>query len=75
MQTITKKSIIAFYLEFVNNFLTVKRMADYYDMPVDDCLYLIELGKRYNEIGDKLVLSDTMKEIDVDRKNILTGPY
>lgn len=50
MQTITKQSVIAFYLEYVNNFLTIARMAEYYDMPVEDCLYLVELGKRYNEI-------------------------
>lgn len=49
METVTKKSIVAFYLEFVNNFLTIERMAEYYEMPVEDCKYLIELGKRYNE--------------------------
>ncbi len=50
MQTITKQSVIAFYLEYVNNFLTIQRMSEYYDMPYDDCAYLVELGKRYQQI-------------------------
>ena len=48
METITKQSVIAFYLEFVNNFLTIERMAEYYEMPTEDCKYLIELGKKYS---------------------------
>lgn len=48
MQTITKQSVIAFYLEYVNNFLTIERMAEYYDMPFEDCKYLIEIGKKYH---------------------------
>ena len=46
---VTKNSLIRFYLEYVNNFLTIERMAEYYEMPKEDCLYLIELGKKYNE--------------------------
>jgi hypothetical protein len=48
MQRITKKSVISFYLEYVNNFLTVGRMAEYYEMPKDDCNYLIDLGRKYH---------------------------
>ena len=48
MQTITKQSVISFYLEYVNNFLTIERMAEYYEMPEADCLYLVELGKKYH---------------------------
>lgn len=48
MQTITKKSIIDFYLEFVNDFLTIERMAEYYEMTFEDCKYLIELGEKYH---------------------------
>jgi hypothetical protein len=47
MQTITKQSLIAFYLEFINNFLTIERMAEYYDMPFEDCKYLLKLGAKY----------------------------
>jgi hypothetical protein len=51
METITKKSVAAFYREFVNNFLTIERMAEYYEMPIEDCRYLVELGRKYhNEI-------------------------
>lgn len=48
MQTITKKSVIAFYLEYFNNFLTIERMAEYYEMPEDDCRYLVDMGMRYH---------------------------
>lgn len=48
MQTITKKSLIAFYLEFINNFLTIEKMAEYYGMPQNDCEYLIKLGSKYH---------------------------
>lgn len=49
MQTgITKQSVIAFYLEYVNNFLTIKRMAEYYDMDEDNCLYLVNMGKQWH---------------------------
>lgn len=46
MATVTKKSLIDFYLDYVNNFLTIEKMAAYYDMPEEDCQYLVELGKK-----------------------------
>ena len=46
---VTKNSLIRFYLEYVNNFLTIERMAEYYEMPKDDCEYLVNLGRKYNE--------------------------
>jgi len=49
MQTITKKSVIHFYLEYLNNWLSIARMAEYCEMPETDCLYLVELGKKYFE--------------------------
>ncbi len=45
MNTITKKSVVDFYLDYVNNFLTIERMAEYYEMPVEDCRYLVDLGR------------------------------
>ena len=48
MQTITKQSVIAFYLEYANNFPTIERMAEYYEMPKEDCEYLVELGRKYH---------------------------
>lgn len=47
MNTVTKQSLIAFYLEFVNNYLTISKMAEHYEMPEDDCKYLVELGEKY----------------------------
>jgi len=44
--TITKKSLIDFYLEWVNNFLTIRYMAEFYEISEEDCLYLVELGKK-----------------------------
>lgn len=49
MTTITKSSVISFYLEFVNNFLTIERMAEYYEMPEEDCQYLVDMGRKYNQ--------------------------
>ena len=51
METITKKSIAAFYREYLNNFLTITRMSEYYEMPESDCQYLIDLGRKYHEEG------------------------
>jgi len=49
MQTVTKHSLISFYLDYVNNFLTISRMAEYYEMPEEDCKYLVDLGRKLNE--------------------------
>lgn len=44
-----KKKLIEFYLDYVNNFITVKRMAEYYEMETPHVQRLIEIGKIYNE--------------------------
>lgn len=44
-----KKQLIEFYTDWVNHFLTVERLADYYDIEVDDALELISIGKKYHE--------------------------
>jgi hypothetical protein len=43
-----KEVIIRFYVEYVNNFLTIERMAEYFEMTIEDCRYLVELGKKYH---------------------------
>ncbi len=55
MNTLTKKSVIAFYLEFVNDWLTIERMAEHYEMPFDDCKYLLSLGSKYHieQVGER----------------------
>jgi hypothetical protein len=45
----TKQSLINFYLEYTNNWLTIERMSEYFEMPYEDCLYLVELGRKYHE--------------------------
>ena len=42
-----KKELIAFYLDFTNNFITASHMADFYEMKKEDCLTLIKLGCNY----------------------------
>lgn len=55
MQQITKNSLANFYREFLNNYLTTAKMAEHYEMPEADCIYLIELGKKFhNEIAEDL---------------------
>jgi len=67
--TITKKSLIAFYLEYFNDYLTVTNMAEHYEMPEEDCRYLIALGKKYNDelhqLKDKKVTSNIKNKYDL----------
>lgn len=44
-----KQKLIEFYLDYVNNFLTVERMAEYYEMETPHVQRLIEMGNIYNE--------------------------
>jgi len=44
-----KKKLISIYLEYLNDFLTVSRMAEYYGLSVEDMSTLIEMGKKYSK--------------------------
>ncbi len=44
-----KKELIAFYLDWVNSWLTVEKMAENYGLLDEECLYLIAIGKRLHE--------------------------
>lgn len=44
-----KQTLIDFYLDYVNNFITVKGLAAYYGLDLTDATVLIELGKKYHE--------------------------
>lgn len=46
---LTTQSLINYYLEYLNQWLTITRMAEYYEMPYNDCEYLVQLGKKYHE--------------------------
>jgi len=38
----------AFYLEYLNNFMTVKGIAEYYDIPESQASLLINTGRKIN---------------------------
>jgi hypothetical protein len=42
-----KKYLIEFYLDWVNNFLTVAKMASNYGITDEECHQLIEIGRKY----------------------------
>lgn len=59
MQTVTKQSVIAFYLEYLNQYLTIDKMAEHYEMTKEDCEYLILLGQKYHgEALQKIKFTD-----------------
>ncbi len=39
------------YLDYVNNFITVARFAEYYHITNEQALYVISEGKRVHEEG------------------------
>ena len=39
---------VELYLDYVNNFLTVERFAEYYNMSVDYANHVIEIGRKLN---------------------------
>jgi len=43
-----KKALIEFYFDWMNNFLTIQVMADHYEMEVDDCKKLVQMGYEYH---------------------------
>jgi len=44
-QTLKESELITLYLDYVNNFLTVDRFAEYYSYPKSTAMYIIEKGK------------------------------
>lgn len=44
-----KKALIDFYLDYINDFLTTERMAEYYGITKTECTRLIIMGKKYHE--------------------------
>jgi hypothetical protein len=44
-----KKSLIQFYLDWVNNWLSAERMAEAYGLPAEETLRLIDIGRRLHE--------------------------
>lgn len=52
-----KKKLIEFYLDWVNNFLTIQRMAEHYGLTISDTMALIEMGRVYHEESVELLKS------------------
>jgi len=44
-----KQQLINLYLEWLNDFITVSGIADYYGLTTEDMQVLIEMGKKYHE--------------------------
>jgi len=44
-----KTKLIDIYLDFLNNFLTVKGMAEHYNIDIEDLVELLQIGKKYFE--------------------------
>ena len=44
-----KQQIIAFYLDWCNNFVSVTSLADHYDVPEWHALDLIRIGRQLHE--------------------------
>ena len=45
------KQLQAFYLDWVNNYLTVDKIAEHNEITVEDAELFIELGRSYHEEG------------------------
>ena len=50
------------YLEFYNNFLTIERMAEYYQVPVNLLTHWIEIGKGVNNTKNWDEFRDVINE-------------
>ena len=44
-----KNELANFYLEYLNDFLTIQRFAEYHDMTATEAGVLIALGRAYHE--------------------------
>ena len=59
-----KKEVIKFYVSYLNDYLTVSRMAEDYGITEEECMYLIDMGKKYHEDSiPKIVKLSTVQEI------------
>lgn len=45
-----KQQLIAFYLEWLNDFLTIGRFAEYYGFANEEANLLVDLGRKYHNI-------------------------
>jgi len=50
-----KQHLINFFLDYFNNYLTVTKMAEDYELTVDECKQLIEIGRKYHYQNEKVL--------------------
>lgn len=53
-----KNELIRHYLDYFNNFLTVRRFAEYYDITEPEASIIIEAGRDLHEITVNLLKQD-----------------
>lgn len=44
-----KQKIIAFYLDWVNNFISTDSLAEHYGITQEEASFLINMGRKYHE--------------------------
>lgn len=44
-----KDTLVAFYLDWVNNYLTIEKMAEHNQLTENETTQLIEMGRKYHE--------------------------
>lgn len=55
MKNIAEKSYEDLYLSYVNEFLTVERFAEYYELTQEQAISIIDIGRAYNHARAKAI--------------------
>lgn len=50
MEKQIENTMINMYLDYVNNFLTIERFAEYYNLSVDGAKFVISEGRNLNSL-------------------------
>ena len=43
------KTLREHYLDFFNNYLTIEKFAEHQEMPVNDAVHILDIGRRLHE--------------------------
>ena len=43
------KTLREHYLDFFNNYLTIEKFAEHQEMPVNDAVHVLDIGRRLHE--------------------------
>jgi len=55
----TEQNYIRLYLDYFNNFLTVRDFADYYGLGINEAHNIINIGHNYNNGGSAWIIQQT----------------